>query len=155
MFTLNKTHRGRKERYSGRLEEHVLQLRGTHKDAACERDAVADENRKLKELLRAQGIAYPGKEQSSSDFAGNSSQTGAGLTSPTPNLSQGSATGPLEAANTTSQDNDHDSMHGASEAELDQRGIDFVLRSVPQWPCWPEAIIFSSRLNRNAFALLW
>jgi hypothetical protein len=53
-----RTHRERKEMYIKALEQEVLRLKETFADTAKERDAFAEENRRLKELLMAHGIQY-------------------------------------------------------------------------------------------------
>ncbi|KAI9874830.1 MAG: hypothetical protein M1830_009235 [Pleopsidium flavum] len=55
-----RTHRERKEVYVKALEAEVLRLKETFSNTVRERDVVAEENRKLKELLRMHGIAFPG-----------------------------------------------------------------------------------------------
>jgi len=52
-----RTHRERKELYIKALEQEVLRLKDTFAATARERDAFAEENRKLRELLIAHGIA--------------------------------------------------------------------------------------------------
>lgn len=56
---LCRTHRERKEVYVKALEAEVLRLKETYSTTVQERNAVAEENRKLKELLRLHGIAFP------------------------------------------------------------------------------------------------
>ncbi|KAK4986755.1 hypothetical protein LTR66_007772, partial [Elasticomyces elasticus] len=53
-----RTHRERKEMYIKALEQEVLRLKETFGSTARERDAIAEENRRLKELLAAHGITY-------------------------------------------------------------------------------------------------
>ncbi|KAK5127204.1 hypothetical protein LTR85_008566 [Meristemomyces frigidus] len=53
-----RTHRERKEMYIKALEQEVLRLKEVFSNATRERDAVAEENRRLKELLAAHGIRY-------------------------------------------------------------------------------------------------
>lgn len=53
-----RTHRERKEMYIKALEQEVLRLKESFATTARERDAFADENRRLKELLMAHGISF-------------------------------------------------------------------------------------------------
>ncbi|KAH9873739.1 hypothetical protein IAQ61_004366 [Plenodomus lingam] len=52
-----RTHRERKELYIKALEQEVLRLKDTFAATARERDAFAEENRKLRELLISHGIS--------------------------------------------------------------------------------------------------
>jgi hypothetical protein len=58
-----RTHRERKEMYIKALEQEVLRLKESFSITTQERDAYAEENRKLRELLASHGISY--------DFAAN------------------------------------------------------------------------------------
>lgn len=58
MLILLRTHRERKEFYIKALEQEVLRLKETFTITTRERDAVAEENRKLRALLAAHGIQY-------------------------------------------------------------------------------------------------
>lgn len=53
-----RTHRERKEMYIKALEQEVMRLKELFANTTRERDAVNEENRKLKELLAAHGIHY-------------------------------------------------------------------------------------------------
>ncbi|KAH9845731.1 basic region leucin zipper [Teratosphaeria destructans] len=53
-----RTHRERKEMYIKALEQEVLRLKETFANSQRERDAIAEENRRLRELLAAHGIQY-------------------------------------------------------------------------------------------------
>ncbi|KAK5148712.1 hypothetical protein LTR32_000070 [Rachicladosporium monterosium] len=53
-----RTHRERKEMYIKALEQEVLRLKEVFATATKERDAVNEENRKLRDLLAAHGIQY-------------------------------------------------------------------------------------------------
>ncbi|GAB7347918.1 hypothetical protein MBLNU459_g5435t3 [Dothideomycetes sp. NU459] len=53
-----RTHRERKEMYIKALEQEVLRLKELYGNSARDRDAIATENQKLKELLAAHGIAF-------------------------------------------------------------------------------------------------
>ena len=57
LTTLYRTHRERKEVYIKNLEDQLVQLRETFTGTVHERNSIAEENRRLKELLRAHGIA--------------------------------------------------------------------------------------------------
>lgn len=54
-----RTHRERKELYIKALEQEVLRLKETYGTVCRDRDAFADENRKLRELLASHGINCP------------------------------------------------------------------------------------------------
>ncbi|KAI6862908.1 hypothetical protein KC323_g5270 [Hortaea werneckii] len=53
-----RTHRERKEMYIKALEQEVLRLKELFGNTTRERDTIAEENRRLKELLAAHGIRY-------------------------------------------------------------------------------------------------
>ncbi|KAF2724870.1 hypothetical protein K431DRAFT_114753 [Polychaeton citri CBS 116435] len=53
-----RTHRERKEMYIKALEQEVLRLKETFTNSTRERDAVLEENRRLRALLQQHGIAY-------------------------------------------------------------------------------------------------
>ncbi|KAF2460098.1 hypothetical protein BDY21DRAFT_384491 [Lineolata rhizophorae] len=53
-----RTHRERKEAYIKALEQEVLRLKEIYATSTKERDAIAEENRRLKELLAQHGIAF-------------------------------------------------------------------------------------------------
>lgn len=58
ILTRLRTHRERKEMYIKALEQEVLRLKEMFTTTTKERDAVAEENRRLKELLASHGISY-------------------------------------------------------------------------------------------------
>ncbi|CAG5170930.1 uncharacterized protein ALTATR162_LOCUS7251 [Alternaria atra] len=53
-----RTHRERKELYIKALEQEVIRLKDTFAATSRERDAFAEENRRLRELLMAHGISF-------------------------------------------------------------------------------------------------
>lgn len=55
-----RTHRERKELYIKALEQEVLRLKETFSNVSRDKDAVAEENRQLKQLLAQHGIPWPG-----------------------------------------------------------------------------------------------
>lgn len=57
-LTNHRTHRERKEMYIKALEQEVLRLKEMFTTSTKERDAIAEENRRLKELLASHGISY-------------------------------------------------------------------------------------------------
>jgi hypothetical protein len=57
-LTHSRTHRERKEMYIKALEQEVLRLKEMFTTSTKERDAVVEENRRLKELLASHGISY-------------------------------------------------------------------------------------------------
>lgn len=58
LLTISRTHRERKEMYIKALEQEVLRLKELYTRSIKERDMVAEENRRLKELLASHGISY-------------------------------------------------------------------------------------------------
>lgn len=147
-LTKCRTHRERKEVYVKALEAEVLRLKETFSFTVKERDAVADENRKLKELLRMHGIAIPGLEpygnntgsigRGESSYGGSSSRSmstgylmnqslsppttvGQG---PTPPAAADSRAGKEMSAGPQSGQYFQQPQHGLDH---DQVGIDFVL----------------------------
>ncbi|KAF1986097.1 hypothetical protein K402DRAFT_412819 [Aulographum hederae CBS 113979] len=137
-----RTHRERKEMYIKALEQEVLRLKETFATTARERDAIAEENRRLKELLAAHGIHYdlssPSMMRMGGSFAGSTSGASqydpssgsTGYTSP-PSVGGSSMPHPLPHL-------DGDPKHGIPQAtqhsqlgdnglNYDNIGIDFVL----------------------------
>ena len=144
-----RTHRERKEIYIKALEEQVMQLKETYTGAVQEKIAVANENQKLKDLLRAHGIAYNGLDNSTA--AGFPTSYGDDLTnsrsgsfgfkagfSKGPNYNPGEdeslstqtlRTGPDPYNGHASYINQQQLQGGMDH---DQLGVDFVLASVPR-----------------------
>lgn len=78
------THRERKEMYIKALEQEVLRLKETFGTTSRERDQYAEENRRLKELLMAHGIAFDSMASPSNGLAiniGSSTYSSAGSVS--------------------------------------------------------------------------
>ncbi|KAB2577783.1 Basic-leucine zipper (bZIP) transcription factor [Lasiodiplodia theobromae] len=138
-----RTHRERKEMYIKALEQEVLRLKELFSHTARERDAVAEENRRLKELLAAHGIAFDSNSPASafqqmagSSYGGSSrgSVSGSyhagtastGYTSPPPSMPARPAPGlPMQGI---PPQQPHGQLQPAQTGmDYDQIGIDFVL----------------------------
>ncbi|KAF1840022.1 uncharacterized protein K460DRAFT_381517 [Cucurbitaria berberidis CBS 394.84] len=129
-----RTHRERKELYIKALEQEVIRLKDTFATTSRERDAFAEENRRLKELLMAHGISFElasptngmgrigsssyGSSSGSASYGPGSASTG--YTSPPQSLQhRGSSSHDVQSQQPlTMQQNPLD---------YDQIGIDFVL----------------------------
>lgn len=140
LFT--RTHRERKELYIKALEQEVIRLKDTFAATSRERDAFAEENRRLRELLMAHGISFDlssppsnGMGQVGSSTYGSSTgsvsgygpgSVSTGYTSP-PTRGSTSRDGmggqPMALQQQAHQPNHHQN-HGL---DYDQIGIDFVL----------------------------
>ncbi|KAJ4296230.1 hypothetical protein N0V90_006275 [Kalmusia sp. IMI 367209] len=135
-----RTHRERKEMYIKALEQEVLRLKDSFASVSKERDAFADENRRLKELLMAHGITFDtlisptnGMQAFNSSYGGSSSGsvsggygtgTSTGYTSPPTVGHRGSMSQdvPLNQQQVPQQ-----VPQLNSGLDYDQIGIDFVL----------------------------
>jgi hypothetical protein len=72
-----RTHRERKEIYVKALEQEVLHLKELYTDVLRERDAVREENRKLKEIMAMHGLNYvPDPEAQVGGHPGNTAHGG-------------------------------------------------------------------------------
>ena len=60
IICLSRTHRERKEVYIKALEEQVMSLKETFVHTVAEKNTIAEENQRLKELLQMHGIPPPG-----------------------------------------------------------------------------------------------
>ncbi|GIZ39505.1 hypothetical protein CKM354_000288700 [Cercospora kikuchii] len=135
-----RTHRERKEMYIKALEQEVLRLKELFTQTARERDAVNEENRKLKELLMQHGISYdfgttPIKFQRAESAYGQSSSgsisgsyrgtsDSTGLSPPTmPNQ----MAHPQHYANMQPNQMRNMAQMPTSRLDYDSIGIDFVL----------------------------
>ncbi|KAL1636129.1 hypothetical protein SLS58_009978 [Diplodia intermedia] len=137
-----RTHRERKEMYIKALEQEVMRLKDVFGNTARERDAIAEENRRLKELLAAHGIAFDSNSPSSvfqqmagSSYGGssrgsvsgsyNAGTASTGYTSPPPSMPARSAPGmPMQGISPQ-----HNQLQQPAQTgmDYDQIGIDFVL----------------------------
>ena len=142
-----RTHRERKEMYIKALEQEVLRLKEIFSTAARERDTVADENRRLKELLAAHGIRYDftatpikfqreesGATVSGSGYGPSSSGSISGSYAPGSDSTRFSPTPAIPRQQMTPNGLPLHQPHMQSMAQLpstrldyDQIGIDFVL----------------------------
>ncbi|KAF2750763.1 hypothetical protein M011DRAFT_396170 [Sporormia fimetaria CBS 119925] len=140
-----RTHRERKEMYIKALEQEVLRLKELFTNSSRERDAIAEENRRLKELLMAHGIAYDLtgsnnglgiSNMGSSTYGGSSSGSvsgynpgtnSTGYTSP-PSAPRGSVSGPSgHSLSPPIQPQQQPQVPHPTGMDYDQLGIDFVL----------------------------
>jgi len=143
-----RTHRERKEMYIKALEQEVLRLKETFATTTRERDAFAEENRRLKDLLLAHGIAfelsspannglnhigsstYGSSNGSVSGYGTGSASTG--YTSP-PSFHRGSiqhdgtSQSPLNMQQQQQQQSQQPGLQQQTGMDYDQIGIDFVL----------------------------
>lgn len=139
-----RTHRERKELYIKALEQEVLRLKDTFAATARERDAFAEENRKLRELLISHGISldllaptngmgpvgssnYGSSTGSVSGYGPGSASTG--YTSPPSVQHHGSISqDSMGQQPLTMQQQVHQrDPHQPNGLDYDQLGIDFVL----------------------------
>ncbi|KAH3940532.1 hypothetical protein HBH64_056450 [Parastagonospora nodorum] len=140
-----RTHRERKEMYIKALEQEVLRLKETFASTTRERDAFAEENRRLKELLMAHGIAFDlanppnnGMPHVSSSTYGSSNgsvsgygagSASTGYTSPPSFQHRGSISHDSmgQPPMALQQQQVHQSGPQQNGLDYDQIGIDFVL----------------------------
>lgn len=139
---LRSTHRERKEVYIKALEEEVMRTKEMFSRNIQEKNAIADENRKLKELLQIHGISFQSLlppdhfiSKGTSTYGGSSFSNGSG--SHAQNSSHSPATtaasglnSPMlvEPADVKADWNGVPRMAQLQEGlDHDQIGIDFVL----------------------------
>ncbi|KAF2084017.1 hypothetical protein K490DRAFT_76129 [Saccharata proteae CBS 121410] len=139
-----RTHRERKEMYIKALEQEVLRLKEVFGNTSRERDAIAEENRRLKELLAAHGIAYDasspgaGFNRMGSSYGGSSSGSMSGGTSYNPGSASTGYTSPPQMGHAMPALPNNGQMHPPQQqqghlqrpnnsVDYDQIGIDFVL----------------------------
>ncbi|KAI4609650.1 uncharacterized protein J4E78_004791 [Alternaria triticimaculans] len=156
-----RTHRERKELYIKALEQEVIRLKDTFAATTRERDAFADENRRLRELLMAHGISFDHSSPGSNgmgrvDSSAYGSSTGSmsgygpgsastGYTSP-PTRGSSSHDGMNGQALTLQQQQAQQSGHHQQHSmDYDQIGIDFVLTL--ERPCMDHMQFLMVRAN--------
>jgi len=156
-----RTHRERKELYIKALEQEVIRLKDTFAATTRERDAFADENRRLRELLMAHGISFDLSSPGSNgmgrvDSSAYGSSTGSisgygpgsastGYTSP-PTRGSSSHDGMNGQALTLQQQQAQQSGHHQQHSmDYDQIGIDFVLTL--ERPCMDHMQFLMVRAN--------
>ena len=140
-----RTHRERKELYIKALEQEVIRLKDTFAATSHERDAFAEENRRLRELLMAHGISFDLSSRPSNGLGQVGSSTYGSSTGSVSGYGQGSAstvyTSPPTRGSTSHDGMTHQSMalqqqqqqaqqpshHQPQGMDYDQIGIDFVL----------------------------
>ena len=126
-----------------------MQLKETYTGAVQEKLAVADENRKLKELLRMHGIAYDSHDHSTparptASYLGGSSSGSRSASLPfhqtfsPPHLPTSGSVSPSTSAAAqagseliSGPQSNFDSQYQGGGMDHDQLGVDFVLASVP------------------------
>lgn len=123
--------------YIKALEQEVLRLKELYTKSVKERDQVADENRRLKELLASHGISYdfgqsPIQFQRGSNYNPSSSGSISGSYRPpsdSTSFSPPSVPGQLPQVSPRSHHTTPNSMAQlpSSRLDYDQIGIDFVL----------------------------
>lgn len=137
------THRERKELYIKALEDEVLRLKELYSSVSQEKDRLADENRRLKDVLAHRGTPFPTRaahddasanfsaahrSTTTSPFAPTSQSTLSPSRSTAPSVASSSAPPALLRSMTGAQMRD---AAGASRAakgiDFEQAGIDFVL----------------------------
>ena len=129
ILTISRTHRERKELYIKALEQEVIRLKESFSSVTKERDAFADENRRLKELLMAHGIAFDtiavanGRSGMNSSYGASSAGSVSGYN--TGSNSTGYTSPPTMNLPIQSQPQQVPQMN--SGLDYDQIGIDFVL----------------------------
>jgi hypothetical protein len=123
--------------YIKALEQEVLRLKDSFASTTRERDAFAEENRRLKELLMAHGITFdvvsPNNGIGSSTYGGSSSGSisgyGPGTNSsaytPPPTMPHRGSLGGHETSGLPQQSQQQQQPSGG--LDYDQIGIDFVL----------------------------
>lgn len=127
---MHSTHRERKELYIKALEQEVLKLKEHCGDAIRDRDNFAEENRKLRDLLVANGLAHlldslplraiKAPPSSSGSISGSYAATSSASGGSPPATQQSPADGP-------SAPNLHGTRKPNTVDEYDQIGIEFVL----------------------------
>nr|POF12897.1 hypothetical protein CFP56_10047 [Quercus suber] len=134
-----RTHRERKELYIKQLEQEVLRLKEVFVNFVKERDAVAEENRRLRELLASHGISYdfgttPVQFQRENSAYGPSSSGSISGSYVTGSDSTTYSPPPMPKGSMQSPISNYPQRPGRSMAQLpntgidhDQIGIDFVL----------------------------
>jgi len=142
-----RTHRERKEMYIKALEQEVLRLKEVFANTSRERDAVAEENLRLRELLAAHGIKYdlssnPIKfQRANSNYGPSSSGSISGSYAPGSESSTNMSPPALPGKVPTNMHLQHVTPNSAmqrqqmqsmaqlpsSRIDYDQIGIDFVL----------------------------
>ncbi|KAF1949091.1 hypothetical protein CC80DRAFT_429963 [Byssothecium circinans] len=153
-----RTHRERKEMYIKALEQEVLRLKESFTGVAKERDAFAEENRRLKELLMANGISFDfasppnGMPQFSSSYGGSSSGSVSGGYGTRTNSTGYTSPPTMHHRASLSQDTPIHHHHQQQQQgpppngmDYDQIGIDFVLTL--ERPCMDHMQFLMVRAN--------
>ena len=141
--TVYRTHRERKEIYIKALEEQVMTLKETYTGTVQERNAVAEENRRLKELLRLHGISDPSVDGHStsggptSTYAGSVTDSRTGsynyqAFSPPPTVISGFGSPAMRhiSHGTIEASSPLEAQQQQQQVDHDQIGVNFVLASV-------------------------
>lgn len=154
-----RTHRERKEMYIKALEQEVLRLKELYTKSIKERDAVVEENRRLRDLLSSHGISYDssmiqlhsGSENynaSSSGSISGSYRPGSDSTGASPAATHGQPSQALSNSSPHSRRYNsppNPAQLPSSRLDYDQIGIDFVLTYDSQGnPIFPRAAPYPS-----------
>ncbi|KAJ3470443.1 hypothetical protein MRS44_000542 [Fusarium solani] len=119
-----------KELYIKALEDEVLRLKEVFSNVSLDRERLADENKRLRDLLTQAGLHY-----GSPYAAGSSTSQGPGSSTPLTSRSTApSVSSPIQLPLAVNQGNtsgqqQHDTHHTLNRggADMEQAGIDFVL----------------------------
>lgn len=126
----DRTHRERKELYIKALEQEVLRLKENFSNVSRDKEAIAEENRQLKQLLAQHGIAWPGTGElghntstgytSSGSISGSYAPGSSSYSPPPQGGHQHHSASPPAGRSLVQQ-------QGQPGVDYDQAGIDFVL----------------------------
>ncbi|KAF1944075.1 hypothetical protein EJ02DRAFT_420653 [Clathrospora elynae] len=123
-----RTHRERKELYIKALEQEVIRLKDTFAATSRERDAFAEDNRRLRELLIAHGISFDLSSPPSNGLSSYGSSSGSVSGYGPGSASTGYTSSPTRGSIS------HDSMgqqpltlqhHAQQSSQLQQSGLDY------------------------------
>jgi len=125
-----RTHRERKEMYIKALEHEVLRLKELYGSSVSDRDAVINENKRLRELLLAHGVSLDSLQSLPLMRGMPASYNGSSSGSISGSYRQESSTGDFSPPPLRSQDSKPMASAGqlpGQHLDYDQIGIDFVL----------------------------
>jgi hypothetical protein len=129
-LTHSRTHRERKEMYIKALEHEVLRLKELYGSSVSDRDAVINENKRLRELLMAHGVSLDSLQSLPPMRGMPASYNGSSSGSISGSYRQESSTGDFSPPPLRSQDSKPMASAGqlpGQHLDYDQIGIDFVL----------------------------
>jgi len=138
---ISRTHRERKELYIKALEEEVLRLKETFSNASKSKEALAEENQRLKALLAQHGIPWDGiggideyTRSSSNGYPSTGSMSGSHTTPSTaftPPHQHSAYDGPSPSQGSNGMNYQAQQQMPRPDVDHDQAGIDFVLTYAP------------------------